>query len=78
MNIFPSGSDPLDRFGTTLNFSSDLHQIADLLTVGQVAVYPVDIRGLSTDPVRDVIGDRLGSLEIPLPLTPEKANATHP
>lgn len=28
--------------------------------------------------VRDVIGDRLGSLEIPLPLTPEKANATHP
>lgn len=53
VNIFSSGNDPLDPFGPTANFSSDLHQVSDLLTVGQVAVYPVDIRGLSTDSVFD-------------------------
>ena len=28
--------------------------------------------------VRDVIGDRLGSIEVPLPLMPEKATSTLP
>ncbi|HEV2196690.1 MAG TPA: VWA domain-containing protein [Candidatus Acidoferrum sp.] len=53
INIFPSGNDPLDPFGATVNYRSDLSKVADLLTVGQVAVYPVDIRGLTTDPVFD-------------------------
>lgn len=50
-NVFPS-NDVLDPFGPA-NFSGDLRQAADLLTVGQVAVYPVDIQGLTTDPVYD-------------------------
>jgi VWFA-related protein len=51
-NIFPD-NDPLDPFGAAGNYSSELRQAADLLTVGQVAVYPVDIRGLTTDTVFD-------------------------
>lgn len=50
-NIFPS-SDVLDLFGPAI-FSGDLRQAANLLTVGQVAVYPVDIQGLTTDPIYD-------------------------
>jgi VWFA-related protein len=49
-NIFPGG-DPLDPFGSAVNYGTELRQTADLLTVGQVAVYPVDIRGLTVDPV---------------------------
>ena len=55
------GSDPAQPFGspstmgfdpfvTSVSFASDMRQTADLLTVGQIAVYPVDIRGLSTNP----------------------------
>jgi VWFA-related protein len=51
-NIFP-GNDPLDVFGAWAGNRRDLKQVADLLTVGQVAVYPVDIRGLTTDPFFD-------------------------
>jgi len=51
VNIFPSSTDPLDPFGTAMNYTSDLRQVADLFTVGQVAVYPVDIRGLAVDPL---------------------------
>lgn len=52
-NFFP-GTDPLDAFAGAVNFSPALRQAADLLTVGQVAVYPVDIRGLTVDPFFDV------------------------
>lgn len=51
LNVFPSKDDPLDPFGTAMNYTSDLRQLADRLTVGEVAVYPVDIRGLTVDPV---------------------------
>src|SRR5215831_16644802 len=51
-NFFP-GTDSWDPFGGLASYNSDLHQTADLLTVGQVAVYPVDIQGLTTDPVYD-------------------------
>jgi len=51
-NVFP-GADPLDVFTGTANFSPALRQAADLLTIGQVAVYPVDIRGLTVDPFFD-------------------------
>jgi len=51
-NFFP-GTDSWDPFGGLASYNADLHQAADLLTVGQVAVYPVDIQGLTTDPVYD-------------------------
>ncbi len=51
-NVFP-GADPLDVFTGTANFSPALRQAADLLTIRQVAVYPVDIRGLTVDPFFD-------------------------
>ena len=51
-SLFPT-TDSLDVFGTSANYTSDLRQAADLLTVGQVAVYPVDIAGLETDPTFD-------------------------
>ena len=51
-NLFP-GTDPLDAFAGSVNFSPALREAADLLTVGQVAVYPVDIRGLTVDPFFD-------------------------
>jgi len=51
-NFFP-GTDPLDAFAGSVNFNPALREAADLLTVGQVAVYPVDIRGLTVDPFFD-------------------------
>lgn len=51
-NLFP-GTDPFDPFGAPANFGPGLRQASDLLTLGQVAVYPVDIRGLTTDPFFD-------------------------
>ena len=51
-NIFP-GDDPLDIFGAWAGNREDLEHLEDQLTVGQVAVYPVDIRGLMNDPMFD-------------------------
>lgn len=51
-NLFP-GTDPLDAFAGSVNFSPALREAANLLTVGEVAVYPVDIRGLTVDPFFD-------------------------
>ena len=51
-SLFPT-TDRLDVFGASANYSADLRQASDLLTVGQVAVYPVDIAGLETDPSFD-------------------------
>lgn len=51
-SIFPA-TDTLDVFGPSANFTADLREASDLLTVGQVAVYPVDIAGLTTDPSFD-------------------------
>lgn len=51
-SLFPT-TDRLDAFGPSANYTADLRQASDLLTVGQVAVYPVDIAGLETDPSFD-------------------------
>jgi VWFA-related protein len=51
-SLFPT-TERLDVFGPSANYTSDLRQASDLLTVGQVAVYPVDIAGLTTDPSFD-------------------------
>lgn len=48
--VLPSG-EVLDPFATTANYSPDMHEAVDRLTLRQVAVYPVDIRGLMVDPV---------------------------
>ncbi len=51
-----SGKNPRNPFGTGVNYSEDLRKTADLLNVGQVAVYPVDARGLPTDPAYGGVG----------------------
>jgi VWFA-related protein len=48
--IFPGG-DVLDPFATSENYSPETHEAVDQLTLNQVAVYPVDIRGLLVSPV---------------------------
>jgi len=48
--MFP-GSDPLEDGASPAIYSDDIRRASDLLTVGQVAVYPVDIKGLTTDPI---------------------------
>jgi VWFA-related protein len=50
VGIFP-GNDAIDAYGTAVSYSADLRRATDLLTVGEVAVYPVDIRGLTVNPV---------------------------
>ncbi len=47
---FFSSSNPMNPFGTTVNYGPKLQEAANMLAVGQVAVYPVDVRGLTTDP----------------------------
>ena len=47
---FFSSSNPMNPFGTTIDYGAKLKQAANMLAVGQVAVYPVDARGLATDP----------------------------
>lgn len=44
-----SGSNPFNPFGSTISYNSQLRDAANLLTVGQIAVYPVDARGLPGD-----------------------------
>jgi VWFA-related protein len=46
---FFSSSNPMNPFGTTVSYAPKLQQAANMLAVGQVAVYPIDARGLTTD-----------------------------
>jgi VWFA-related protein len=48
-NILPDGTLP-NPFGAMAAFAGDVQSTADLLTRSQVAVYPVDARGLFTNP----------------------------
>src|SRR5205823_1291494 len=52
---FPAGVLPggaaLDPFSATINYSPEIHEAVDRMTLSQVAVYPVDIRGLTIDPM---------------------------
>ena len=50
IGVFPGG-DPLDPFARAVDFSPELRQTTNQLTLSQVAVYPVDIRGLTVNPV---------------------------
>jgi VWFA-related protein len=45
-----SDGDRADRFGSPANFADDAKQTANLLTRSRVAVYPIDARGLFSNP----------------------------
>jgi len=65
VGVLPGG-DPIDPFSRAVDYSPELKQAADLLTLNQVAVYPVDIRGLMANPIYDASNNRrynAGSLE---------------
>jgi len=49
LNVLPDGNLP-NPFGAMAQFADDVKSTADLLTRSQVAVYPVDARGLFTNP----------------------------
>ena len=49
LNIMPDGSLP-NPFGAMANYADDVRGTTDLLARSQVAVYPVDARGLFTNP----------------------------
>jgi VWFA-related protein len=44
-------SDPIEPLGSAVDYNAELRQAADLLTISEIAVYPVDIRGLQTNPI---------------------------
>ena len=52
LSVFPDTS-LSDPFRATADLSSDLRNTANILTRAQVAVYPIDARGLFTDPTFD-------------------------
>ncbi len=47
--VFPGG-EAIDPFTATINYSAEIHEAVDRMTLSQIAVYPVDIRGLIVDP----------------------------
>jgi VWFA-related protein len=49
LGIVPDG-DRANRFGSLANFADDTKQTANLLTRSRVAVYPIDARGLFSNP----------------------------
>lgn len=53
------GGDPIDPYGANASYTSDLKEAADRLTLSQVAVYPVDIRGLNLDPAFSASNSRV-------------------
>ncbi len=57
VGVLPGG-DPIDPFSRVVDFSPELKQAADQLTLNQIAVYPVDIRGLMTNPIYDASNNR--------------------
>jgi len=59
--IFPNG-DLVDPFVGIGNFQNQLRQTADLLSAGQVALYPVAAEGLASDSVYEANGEEIGSV----------------
>jgi VWFA-related protein len=52
IGILPGG-DPFHPFGGAVNFSPEVRQLTNQLTLSQVAVYPVDVRGLMVGPLSE-------------------------
>ena len=55
--VFP-GRGPLDRFQPAVSFSPELRQATNQLTISQVAVYPIDVRGLIVAPIMGAANNR--------------------
>lgn len=45
------GGEAVDPFAAVVNYSPEIHEAVDRMTLSQVAVYPVDIRGLMVNPL---------------------------
>ena len=52
------GGEALDPFAATVDYSPEIHQAVDRMTLSQVAVYPVDIRGLTVYPMFSAANSR--------------------
>jgi VWFA-related protein len=48
LNVLPSGDDSTDPFAAVVNSEKEYRETTELLTRSQVAVYPIDARGLQT------------------------------
>ena len=61
---FPAGilpnSDLVDPFTATTTYQDDIRKTADLLTAGQVALYPMAAEGLAPDAVYEANGTEIG------------------
>ena len=57
--IFPN-SDLVDPFTVTDSFQDDIRKTTDLLTAGQVALYPVAAEGLASDAAYEANGKEIG------------------
>jgi VWFA-related protein len=57
LGVLPGG-DPIDPFSRAVDFSPGLRQATNQLTLNQVAVYPVDIRGLTISSIYDAASNR--------------------
>lgn len=69
INIFP-GKDVTDPFGTSVNFGPQIRQTVERFTVGRIAVYPVDVRGLMVNAI-------YGASNNGIYRSPESFNAQH-
>jgi len=58
--IFPNG-DLANPFVGLADFQSQLRKTADLLSAGQVALYPIAAQGLATDAVYQANGEEIGT-----------------
>jgi VWFA-related protein len=59
VNIFPDADVP-DPFNTATTFQDDIRKTADLLTAGQVALYPIAAEGLAPDTAFEANGKEIG------------------
>jgi VWFA-related protein len=59
LSIFPDADVP-DPFNTATTFHDDIRKTADLLTAGQVALYPIGAEGLASDTAFEANGKEIG------------------
>ena len=58
LQMFPQGG--TNDLAAMTDYSKDLRKTTDLLTAAQIAVYPVDARGLMTNPANSVVSPPTG------------------
>lgn len=56
-SVLPNG-EAVDPFGAVVNYSPEIHEAVDRMTLSEVAVYPVDARGLMVSPVFSAANSR--------------------